>query len=101
MKICRVTGTVVAPVKDAHLAHNKLLICQPLDLDGEPRGADFIALDRAQAAPGDRVLVCGEGGSARIVFNDEEIPLRNFVVAIVDDIEVHDPADLEPADTWS
>ena len=37
MMICKVTGDVVAPQKNEHLADNKLLIVQPLDLEGMRR----------------------------------------------------------------
>jgi microcompartment protein CcmK/EutM len=87
--LCRVTGDVVAPHKNAHLAGNKLLICQPVGLDGRTSaGASFLALDVAQAGQGDLVLVLKEGGGARIIFADDKIPLQTVVVAVVDDIEI-------------
>ena len=88
MMICKVTGDVVAPQKNEHLADNKLLIVQPLDLEGKPKGSSLLALDLAQAGPGDLVLVTKEGGSARIAFNDEKIPLQAFVVGIIDGFEI-------------
>ncbi len=91
MILCRVVGTVTAPVKDPNLEHNKLLLCQPVDLDGEralAKAPSFIALDVAQAGEGDLVLVNKEGGGARIIFGNEKIPIQTVVVAVVDGVEV-------------
>lgn len=88
MILCKVTGTVVAPQKNKHLEQNKLLVVQPLDLDQAPKGDDFIALDKAQAGVGDLVLVMKEGGSARITFENDQIPLQAVVIAVVDELEI-------------
>ena len=38
MILCKVTGTLVATQKNAALKEQKLLIVQPVDLDGKPIG---------------------------------------------------------------
>ncbi len=86
MIICRVTGDIVSTVKNAHFKGKKLLIVQPLDLQGEAEGNAFIAIDTVQAGAGDRVLVMREGGSARIIFEDNEIPVQAVITAIVDEL---------------
>lgn len=88
MNICRVVGSVVCPVQNRHLDRHKLLVCQPLDLALEPKGASFVAIDRVQAGEGDLVLTNKEGGGARIVLRDEATPVQQMVVAIVDDLHV-------------
>ncbi len=88
MILGRVTGTLVAPHKNPHLERNKLLLVQPLDLHLQPKGEELVALDVAQAGEGDLVLLMKEGGSARIVFEDPEIPLQCVVVAVVDSLEI-------------
>lgn len=89
MILCRVTGNVVAPHKNENLAGNKLLLCQPVEIDGEtPRDIEFLALDVAQAGPGDLVLVLKEGGGTRIIFKNDDIPLQTVVVAVVDDMDI-------------
>lgn len=88
MILARVTGTVVAPVKNSHLEHNKLLLVQPLTLDQQPKGEELVALDVAHAGEGDLVLLMKEGGSARIIFQDDQIPLQSVVVAVVDNLEI-------------
>ena len=88
MILCRVTGSVVATHKNLHLENNRLLLIRPVDLDGEYIGNHLVALDRVDAGQGDLVLVVKEGGSARIAFNNDKIPVQAFVVAVVDELEV-------------
>ncbi|RME81039.1 MAG: hypothetical protein D6785_09550 [Planctomycetota bacterium] len=93
MMLGRVTGTVVAPIKNSHLEKNKLLLVQPLDLNMNPKGEELVALDVVQAGEGDLVLLMKEGGSARIIFNDPKIPLQSVVVAVVDGFSLDIPPD--------
>lgn len=92
MLICKVLGDVVSTVKNRHFVGKKLMIVQPLDLNGEPQGEAFLAIDSVQAGSGDRVLVMQEGGSARIVFEDDEIPVQAVITAIVDEVDYLDSA---------
>ncbi|MBD3223975.1 MAG: hypothetical protein GF313_04560 [Caldithrix sp.] len=88
MIICKVLGDVVSTVKNNRFKGKKILIVQPLNLEGAADGDAFLALDTVQAGVDDRVLVLKEGGSARIIFNDQEIPLQAVVVAVVDGIDL-------------
>jgi microcompartment protein CcmK/EutM len=47
-----------------------------------------VAVDRARAGVGDRVLVLDEGSSARDLFEDAFAPVRTTVVGVIDEIEV-------------
>ena len=48
----------------------------------------------SEAGEGDLVLVMKEGGSARIVFGDERIPVQAVVIAVIDNMEIQeDPVD--------
>ncbi|RMD94785.1 MAG: ethanolamine utilization protein EutN [Calditrichaeota bacterium] len=89
MIISRVVGDVISTQKNPHFDGYKLLIVQPVDLDGKtPVGTSMIALDKVDAGEGDLVLVNKEGGSARILLEDEEIPVQAVVVAVIDGIDV-------------
>lgn len=88
MILCQVVGTVVATQKNVHLENNRLLVVQPIDLNGNELGASMIALDRVDAGEGDRVIVMKEGGSARLIFQNPEIPLQSVVIAVVDDMDI-------------
>ena len=89
MILARVTGTVVATQKNPEFEGYKLLLVHPIDLDGERIKSSFLAVDIVDAGVGDQVLVLDEGGSTRIVLRNDGMPLRNVVIAVVDNMEVH------------
>ena len=64
MQICRVVGTVVSTQKNRKLEGAKLLLVQPLTLEGTARGVALIAIDSVGAGVGERVLVVIEGKAA-------------------------------------
>ena len=45
MILCKVTGTIVATQKKEQLKDKKILIVQPITLDGKALGRDLLALD--------------------------------------------------------
>lgn len=80
---------MVSTHKNPQLQGHKLLIVQPVELDTEtPRGTSLIALDKVDAGENDLVLVNKEGGSARILLENEEIPVQAVIVGVIDDIDV-------------
>ncbi|HUP20827.1 MAG TPA: EutN/CcmL family microcompartment protein [Gemmatimonadota bacterium] len=93
MILARVVGTLVSSDKDPELAHYKLLVVQPLDLDLEPDGEELIAVDRVDAGVGDRVLVVKEGNAARQITGRDRVPLQALVVGVVDRVDRLDVAD--------
>ena len=88
MILARVTGTVVSTQKNEELEGNRLLVIQPIDHHGKQVGSSLVALDVVDAGEGDRVLVIDEGGSARIVLGNDQCPLRNVVIGVVDDVDI-------------
>jgi len=64
--------------------HRKLLVVQPLGLEGEMLDKDFIALDNTQAGIGDTVLVNREGNGARQVLKNPDACVISVIVGIVD-----------------
>ena len=95
MIIARVVASVVSTEKHPHYKGQKILVVQPLDAQGNPKGKSLVAVDGVQAGIGDRVLVVDEGGSARTVIGDESaVTIRTAICAIVDrvDIETDGPA---------
>ena len=86
MITARVVGDVVATTKHRDLHAEKLLLVQPVDSSGEPRGKTVIAVDRAQAGPGDWVLVADEGNSAAQVLRRPRGAVRTVIVGVIDRI---------------
>ena len=82
-------GNLTASVKHPAFHGRTLLIVQPLDEHGADAGDSFVAIDHAQAGPGDRVLVLTEGGGVRqILQQGDQVPIRSIVVGIVDAIDL-------------
>ena len=87
MTLARVTGTVVATIKIGDLKGYKLLVLQPVDPDGNPKGRTMVGLDTVQAGEGDTVLIIDEGNSSRMILGSSMAAVRTVVVGIVDRIE--------------
>jgi microcompartment protein CcmK/EutM len=89
MTLARIVASVVSTEKDPHYAGLKILVAQPIDPDGKPKGKPITAVDGVQAGIGDIVLVVDEGGSARTVIGDgEAITVRTAVCGIVDRVDI-------------
>jgi ethanolamine utilization protein EutN len=85
----KVVANVVSTEKHPHYVGYKLLIVQPIDLEGRPKGKQILALDGVQAGLGDTVLVVDEGGSARNVMGDEKaLTIRTAICGIIDKIDI-------------
>ncbi len=87
MFLARVDGEVVSTIKHGALAGRTLLLVRAVAPDGTPTGKPLIAVDAAQAGPGDLVLVADEGNSAAQVLQRPRGPVRTVVVGVVDAIE--------------
>jgi ethanolamine utilization protein EutN len=90
MQICRVVGTVVSTQKNRKLEGAKLLLVQPLTLDGNPRGVALIAIDSVGAGVGERVLVVIEGKAAGDALGRKAAAVDAAVVGIVDVVDYND-----------
>ena len=86
MNIGKVIGTVVATIKISHLEGRKLLLVEQLSLEGQEVGYYDIAVDVAQAGPGDTVLVMDEGNGARQILGLDPGAVRAVVVGVVDEV---------------
>jgi microcompartment protein CcmK/EutM len=88
MILSKVTGTIVATQKNSHLKDKRILICQPITLEGKALGRDLLALDTVDAGIGDTVLVVQEGQAAAQVLRSKDVPVHSVVVAVVDGMNV-------------
>jgi ethanolamine utilization protein EutN len=88
MYIGKVIGTVVATIKISHLEGRKLLLVDQVDLRGQETGYYDIAVDVAQAGPGDTVLVIDEGNGARQILGLDPGAVRAVIVGVVDEVTV-------------
>jgi ethanolamine utilization protein EutN len=88
MLIARVMGEVVATQKHSSHEGRKILIVQPLNLDGSNRGDIVLALDSVDAGIGDRVLLVTEGYSAMTSVERPESPIDMAVIGVIDRIDL-------------
>jgi microcompartment protein CcmK/EutM len=86
MIIGKVTGTVVTTISHPHFKDRRLLVVQPMLMEGDQPDEDFIALDNTHAGIGDTVLVLREGNGARQVLNNPEGCVISVIVGIVDSV---------------
>lgn len=87
MILAKIVGTVVATRKDERLVGAKLLLVQPIEPGGAPRGHHLVAVDTVDAGAGETVLVVS-GSSARMAGHLKDTPVDAAIVGIVDSIEV-------------
>jgi ethanolamine utilization protein EutN len=88
MLIARVVGDVVATQKAPSHFGRKLLVVQPLNLDGSDRGEVMVALDSVDAGVGDRVLLTTEGYSAMTAVGRPDSPISTAVIGVIDEVEL-------------
>jgi microcompartment protein CcmK/EutM len=84
MILAKVVGTVVTTISHRDYKNRRLLVVQPLGLEGEKPDEDFIALDSTHAGIGDTVLVNREGSGARQVLRNPDACVISVIVGIVD-----------------
>ncbi|HSV88689.1 MAG TPA: EutN/CcmL family microcompartment protein [Bacteroidales bacterium] len=88
MILGKVVGNVVSTICEKGYTGKKILIIQPIEPSGKPRGRTFLAVDTIQAGPGDIVLALDEGGSAKIAIKEPQThTIKLVVVGIVDRID--------------
>lgn len=88
MLLGRIVGTVVPCVVVPGLEGVPMLLVQPLDKHGRPKGKVLVAADSTRmAGPGE--LVAYEGGrEAALALDPWFVPVDHAVVAIVDTLHV-------------
>jgi ethanolamine utilization protein EutN len=88
MLIARVVGELTATQK--HPSHQgcKLLLVQPLNLDGSDRGDAVVAVDAVDAGAGDRVLLTTDGFAAMTSVGRPNSPIDMAVIGFIDHIEL-------------
>ena len=90
MLIGRVLGELVATQK--HPSHEglKVLLVQPLNLDGSDRGDALVAVDAVSAGRGDKVLIATDGYAAFSSFGRPQSPIDMAVLGVIDRVDLSD-----------
>ena len=87
MQIAEVVGTVVSTQKNRKLEGAKLLLVQPLTLEGAPRGTALVAIDAVGAGVGEKVLVVIEGKAAGDALGRKAAAVDAAIIGIVDTVD--------------
>lgn len=90
MQIGQVVGTVVATQKNKKLEGAKLLLVQPMTLEGTARGAAVLAIDSVGAGIGERVLLVIEGKAAGDALGRKAAAVDAAIIGIVDEVDYRD-----------
>lgn len=91
MLIARVIGDLTATQKHPSHEGRKILLVQPLNLDGTDRGAPMVALDSVNAGIHDKVLVTTDGYAAFTAVGHKLAPIDAAVLGIIDHVELAGP----------
>jgi ethanolamine utilization protein EutN len=91
MTLGRVIGNVVATQKNDRYEGSRILVVEPIDLDGTRLGSDLLALDSVDAGPGDIVVLVREGwGASTAATGRPQAAIDTAIVGIVDRIDFVD-----------
>lgn len=86
MQLARVIGRATATIKHPTLNGWRLLVIQPLMLDGGPDGVPQVAIDHLGSAIGNTVIAAADGSAAREIMNGvKDTPARWVIVGQVDE----------------
>ena len=88
MHVCTVVGNVWATKKDATLEGLRLLVVQPITLDGEACAEAMIAVDPLGAGIGERVLVAHGRAARHLIGRGHDIGFQTAVAGIIDRMEL-------------
>ena len=89
-----VLGRATSTRKHETLAGQRLLICQPLKVDGSDDGDVFLALDRHGASIGDRVILSSDGRGLRDLLGKPRSPARWWTLGIIDEGQPYGPPEV-------
>lgn len=87
MKTGIIIGTIVATRKSETLVGQKLLLTQPVNLDREPAGEPFIAVDTVGAGVGEFVLYA-TGTASRNAADRPKAAIDAAIVGIIDTMDI-------------
>jgi ethanolamine utilization protein EutN len=89
MILARVIGNVVATQKNERYQNARVMLCQPLSLEGKEMGATLIALDSVDSGIGDTVLIVQEGwGASTAATKEPGAAIDSAIVGVVDYIDL-------------
>lgn len=92
MLLARVEGNLVSTRKHPSLNGWRLIICQPINREGQANGTPIVAIDSHGAGMHQRVIVSSDGLAARKAVGRDDSPVRMMIIAIVDEAATEEAA---------
>ena len=87
MQLARVIGRATSTVKHPSLEGWRMLLVQPVDIQGAADGEPLIAIDDLGAGRGDLVMMTSDGAAVRDMMKTDNTPVRWAVLGIADETE--------------
>jgi len=84
MQLASVVGQATSTVKHPSMKGWRLLVVQPLTVEGREDGEPLLAIDRLGAGSAHRVIISNDGAGARELVGDRNSPVRWMVMGICD-----------------
>ena len=85
MNLAKVIGTTTATIKHTALDGWRMLIVQPLLVDGGDDGTPLVAVDNLGSRVGENVIITSDGKAVREAMGTNTTPVRWMVIAQPDD----------------
>ena len=85
MLLARVDGSVVSTVCHPSMNGWRVLICQPINEEGEETDGPILAIDPFGAHKHQKVILTSDGVGTRNRVGDDHSPLRYMVLSVGDD----------------
>ena len=85
MQLAKVNGKVTCSKSHPSFANQKLLLCQPLGVDGQETGDPLIVVDHLGAGAGNLVMISSDSKRLRSLVGDDKTPIRWFILGVIDD----------------
>ena len=91
MILAKVIGNVVSTIMAPGYESKKLMLVQPVDPSGKPKGKAFLAVDAVQAGVGDLVIIMDEGNSSRAILKEpDSLTIKTVIAGVVDEVSLQE-----------
>jgi microcompartment protein CcmK/EutM len=84
MILARIDGHATSSIYHPSLKGQKIVLCTPIDENGNDAGSPFAALDPIGGGLHSKVFITTDGSWSQDTVHDKTSPIRNQVMGIVD-----------------
>ena len=84
MILARVDGHATATIAHPSMKGQKIVLCTPVDENGEASGLPIAAIDPFGAGKHTKVFITTDGQWSQGTVHDKHSPIRNQVIGLID-----------------